>query len=222
MAEVRRITARMALPIVLDVVPPYFDHPRYIEALVATAKPALDQPYDHLLFSFHGIPERHILKTDPSGCHCLKTANCCAAASSPAARSAHQTCYRRQCLATMNGFAEAANLQPGTFSFAFQSRLGRAKWLEPATHGELIRLARAGVRRLLVICPAFAVDCLETIEEIGIRGKQDFVASGGADLRLIPCLNDHPVWVEALTAIVDEYEVTPIVATNRFECVEIR
>lgn len=224
--EVRHVVAITAPELVLDVVPPYFDHPRYIDALVAAAGPALAAPYDHLLFSFHGVPERHILKTDPTGCHCLKSAGCCEAAmpaspNSEARISAHQTCYRRQCLATVNRFAALAGLKAGAYSYAFQSRLGRDKWLEPATQHELVRLAKAGVRRLLVICPAFTVDCLETIEEIGIRGKRDFVAAGGADLSLIPCLNDHPVWVKALSDIAHECGVAPMAVTCP-EAVEMR
>ena len=204
MVKVESVAAEIAPWISLDVAPPYFDHPQYIAALVAGARPYLKSD-EHLLFSFHGIPERHILKADPSGCHCLKVPNCCERPS-----EAHQTCYRRQCLATVTGFATAAGLVPGSYSFSFQSRLGKDKWLEPSTHDQLVRLARSGVRKLAVICPAFTVDCLETLEEIGIRGKQTFLAEGGAGFNLIPCLNDHPVWVKSLAALAREHGVIPM------------
>ena len=206
--RVRQVVAEIAPWLSLAVMPPYFDHPLYLDSLVSVASPHL-QPVQssggHLLFSFHGVPERHIMKSDPSGCHCLKAQNCCEKPS-----PAHATCYRRQCIATVNGFAFRAGLQPGTYSFSFQSRLGKDKWLEPATQDQLVRLARSGVRKLTVMCPAFTVDCLETIEEIGIRGKQTFLAEGGAEFDLIPCLNDHPVWVKALAAMARQHGVNPM------------
>jgi ferrochelatase len=205
--RVKEVAEQVAPWMALQVVPPYFNHPGYLDALVEVARPHL-QPAaagNHVLFSFHGVPERHILKADVSGCHCLKVRNCC---DSPS--SAHQTCYRRQCIATVNGFAARAGLPSGSYSFSFQSRLGKDKWLEPATQDQFVRLARSGVRRLTVLCPAFTVDCLETVEEIGIRGKQTFLAEGGAELSLIPCLNDHPVWVKALAAMAREHGVVPM------------
>jgi ferrochelatase len=196
--EVRRVAAEAAPWLSLAVMPPFFDHPRYLDALVSVARPHLPQEDGaHLLFSFHGVPESHILKTDPTGSHCLKVHDCCKTPS-----AAHHTCYRRQCIATVQGFAARAGLLPGRYSFSFQSRLGKGKWLEPATDDQLVRLARSGVRRLAVICPAFTADCLETIEEIGMRGKETFLAEGGAEFSLVPCLNDHPVWVNALAGMV--------------------
>ncbi len=210
MVKVAHVAAETAPWISLEVVPPYFDHPQYIDALVAAARPYLTpahehRPDEHFLFSFHGIPERHILKADPSGCHCLKVPNCC---ETPA--QAHETCYRRQCIATVARLATVAGLVPGAYSLSFQSRLGKDKWLEPSTQDQLVRLAHSGVRKLTVICPAFTVDCLETIEEIGIRGKQTFLAEGGAGFNLIPCLNDHPVWVKALAAMARDHGVVPM------------
>jgi ferrochelatase len=212
--EVRRVASEKAPWLALTVVPPFFDHPKYLEALVAVAQPYLPtaeqpRPDHHLLFSFHGVPERHITKTDPSGCHCLKVANCCETKS-----AAHHTCYRRQCIATVHGFAAEAGLAAGTYSFSFQSRLGKDKWLAPATQDQLVRLARMGIRNLTVICPAFTADCLETIEEIGIRGKQTFLAEGGASFNLVPCLNDHPVWVKALAAMACGHGVIPMAVSD--------
>ncbi len=188
----------------IEVVPPYYDHPQYIRALVATAAEHLTGDYDRLLFSFHGIPERHLRKSDPTAHHCLGRADCCAVAS-----PAHRTCYRRQCFRTAEAFVEAAGIPGSRWSVAFQSRLGRAAWLKPYTDEELARLAAGGVKRLLVICPAFVTDCLETIEEIGLRGRELFVGAGGQDLIRIPCLNEHPAWLDALTRMVERFTLGP-------------
>ena len=159
---------------------PYFNHPDYIEALVASAAPSLQPAYDHLLFSFHGIPERHLRKSDPTGSHCLSCATCC-----EGDHPAHAFCYRAQCLKTMEAFIAKAGIPRDKCSFSFQSRLGRDPWLKPYTDFEVKRFAEEGRKRLLVICPAFVSDCLETIEEIGVRAKEDFLAAGGESLELI-------------------------------------
>jgi ferrochelatase len=194
--RVREVAAKLAPRTGLRVVPPFYDDPGFIEALVESASKQLAAGFDHLLFSFHGLPERHLKKSDPTGRHCLATKNCCEVQS-----LAHQTCYRAQCFKTMEAFVKRANLRAGTYSFAFQSRLGRDPWLTPFTDHELERLPKEGVRKLLVICPAFVSDCLETIEEIGIRGKESFLGAGGSEFALISCVNDHPKWIDALEAL---------------------
>lgn len=181
----------------LHVQEPYFDDPDYIDALVASAKPHLDAGYDHLLFSYHGIPERHLRKSDPTGCHCLRTPNCCETRS-----EAHKFCYRAQCLKTTRDFVAKARIPAGKYSVAFQSRLGKDPWLKPYTDFEIERFAKEGVKKMLVICPAFVSDCLETIEEIGGRGRESFLNAGGQDLQLIPCMNDHPRWIDTLETFV--------------------
>jgi ferrochelatase len=195
--RVRESVRQLAPNMTLHVQQPYFDDPKYIDALVASAREHLDRGYDHLLFSFHGIPERHVRKADPTGCHCLQSATCCQTPS-----EAHRFCYRAQCLKTMRDFVAKAGVPPAKYSFAFQSRLGRDPWLKPYTDVELERFARDGVRKMLVICPAFVSDCLETIEEIGMRGRDAFVQSGGKELQRIPCMNEHPRWIEALESFV--------------------
>src|SRR5438094_6379449 len=160
--RVKEIRAKRAPAISLTVAQPFFDQPDYIESLVASAADYLQQDYDHLLFSFHGLPERHLRKSDPTGRHCLLVENCCATAS-----PAHATCYRAQCFKTVEAFVKQAGVSK--YSIAFQSRLGKDPWLKPYTDLELVRLARQGVKSLLVICPAFVSDCLETLEEIGLR-----------------------------------------------------
>jgi len=199
--RVKEMLIQHAPQMALTVQPPYYDAPEYISALVASAESYLSQGYDHLLFSFHGVPERQIRKTDPTGCHCLKAANCCEVAS-----PAHTTCYRAQCFRTVKAFVARANLPGAKYSVAFQSRLGRDPWLAPSTEDELQRLASKGVKRLLVICPAFVADCLETVEEIGIRGRETFINAGGKEFAQIPCLNEHPLWLAALENMVRRFQ----------------
>lgn len=198
--HVKVVARRQAPSLGLRIVPPYFDDPDYIAALVGSAQPYLEQGFDHLLFSFHGIPERHLRKSDPTGRHCLTVKDCCATPS-----PAHATCYRAQCLRTVEAFARRAGLPAGRYSVAFQSRLGRDPWLTPYTDREIERFAQAGMKKLLVICPAFVSDCLETLEEIGLRGRDAFRAAGGGELTLIPCLNEHPLWLEALAKLVTRH-----------------
>jgi protoporphyrin/coproporphyrin ferrochelatase len=197
--HVRTEINRHAPGMSLEVIAPYYADPDYIEALAASASKYLTSPYDHLLFSFHGIPERHLRKSDPTGCHCLVRENCCQTPS-----PAHATCYRAQCFKTMEAFVAKTGVT--RYSVAFQSRLGKEPWLQPYTDLEIERLAREGVKRMLVICPAFVADCLETIEEIGMRGRESFVKQGGEELTLIPCLNDHPLWLDALQKRVADFE----------------
>lgn len=177
----------------LKVLPPFYDDPDYIAAMVESARPYLAKEYDHLLFSFHGLPERHMRKADPTGTHCLSTPDCC-----ERANPAHATCYRAQAKATIRAFVQKAAIPEGKYSLAFQSRLGREPWLPPYTSEVLLQMPKQGIRRLLVICPAFVSDCLETLEEIGLRGRESFIEAGGTDLTLIPCLNEHPLWLDAL------------------------
>ena len=199
LVEAQRVIAAHQLPIKLSVLQPFFAQPEYLDALAASVKPYLEQGFDHLLMSYHGLPERHLHKTDPTGTHCLKGADCCQRASG----AVLQSCYRAQCYQVGAGFAERAGLQAGQWSVAFQSRLGRAKWIEPYTEARLDELAAQGVKKLLVMCPAFVADCIETLEEIGIRGREQFIAAGGEELILVPCLNTQPQWVEALAKICE-------------------
>lgn len=197
--RVRALVAKIAPDISVRAQPPYYAHPAYIRALVGSASEYLEPPFDHLLFSFHGVPERHLRKSDPTSRQCLASADCCTKAN-----AAHSKCYRAQCLATARAFVTETGVPANKWSIAFQSRLGRDAWLQPYTEKILDDLARGGTRKLLVICPAFVADCLETLEEIGIRGRESFTAAGGEDLTLVPCLNEHPLWIAALEAMVEE------------------
>ena len=198
--RVQEVAAKLAPQMKITVQPPYYDTPDYIVALVASAAGFLKKDYDHLLFSYHGIPERHLRKSDPTGCHCLQVENCCEVAS-----PAHATCYRAQCLATTAAFVKLAGVPKEKYSVSFQSRLGKDPWLKPYTDYELVRLAQEGRKRMLVICPAFVSDCLETIEEIGMRGCADFMAASGKEFTRIPCMNEHPLWTKALENMVNRF-----------------
>ena len=197
--RVQEVVRRRAPTMTLKTVDPYCDDPDYIGALVASAADYLQRDYDHLLFSFHGVPERQLRKTDPTCSHCLLTENCCEVAS-----VAHRTCYRVQCFKTVEAFVKRAGVT--RYSVAFQSRLGREPWLQPYTDQELVRLAKDGIKKLLVMCPAFVADCLETLEEIGMRGRETFLQAGGSQFDMIPCLNSHPQWIAALEKMVARFQ----------------
>jgi protoporphyrin/coproporphyrin ferrochelatase len=172
----------------------FYDAPGFIAAAAELARPRLAAFHpDHVLFSYHGLPERHIRASDPSGRHCLASERCCNAVE---AMNGH--CYRAQCFVTTRLLAGALGLGEGAFSTSFQSRLGRDPWIRPYTDLRLPELAQAGVKRLAVLCPSFAADCLETVEEIGIRGRAQWQGLGGEALELVPCVNAQPIFVRFL------------------------
>lgn len=186
----------------LQVVPPFYDHPAFLDAFTRVARPVLDElSPDLVLMSFHGLPERQVQKSDEAGLgrHCLAAPGCC-----DAIVDANRMCYRAHCYATARGLAERLGLGPGRHEVAFQSRLGRTPWIRPYTDVRVRELAAAGKRRIAVICPAFVTDCLETLEEIGMRLRDDFRAHGGEELRLVPSLNATDAWADALVAIARE------------------
>jgi len=191
--EVKAVAANIVPSIKITIQPPFYDAPDYIAALVASAKDYLAAGYDHLLFSYHGIPERHLHVSDSTGCHCLKKPDCC-----EMANPAHATCYRAQCFKTVTAFVALAGIPKEKYSVSFQSRLGKDPWLKPYTDFELVEFPKRGIRKLLVMCPAFVSDCLETIEEINLRGRETFLEAGGKEFAQIPCLNEESRWIDAL------------------------
>ena len=191
--EARRIVSKLNSDVTLEVLSPFYDHPRYIDALVASAADHTAGDFDHLLFSYHGLPERQLKAADPSGSRCLRQAGCC-----EAIEEANRNCYRAQCFATTRALVAELGLAPTHQATAFQSRLGHTPWIGPHTDLLLPELAAGGHRRLAVLCPAFVADCLETLEEIGIRARQRWRDLGGEELRLVPSLNTSPAWVEAV------------------------
>ena len=182
----------------LRIVPPFFADHGYLDAVAASARPVLDamQP-DRVLMSFHGLPERHVRRADRSGSHCLVTSGCC-----DALGPANRSCYRAQSYATARALAERLGLPADRWQVAFQSRLGRTPWIRPYLDETVRVLAAEGVRKIAVLSPAFVADCLETLEEIGLRLAEDFRAHGGAELQLVPSLNASPAWVEVVARLV--------------------
>ncbi len=184
----------------LKFIKPFFDNQHYINALCESIRPYVEEDYDQILFSYHGIPERHILKSDVTKKHCLQSGDCCDQ-SSPA----HEFCYRHQCRTTTRLVADKLNIPNGKRGFSFQSRLGRDPWLQPYTAARLEQLPAEDVKKILVVCPAFVSDCLETVEEMGQEGKEIFLKAGGEQFTLIPCLNVHPMWIAALSGWLNNY-----------------
>ncbi|MEP7250724.1 MAG: ferrochelatase [Ginsengibacter sp.] len=180
----------------LDFIKPFYDETNYINSLTEVFRPFIEKEYDHLLFSYHGIPGRHIRKSDVTGNHCLQVDNCCNI-NSPA----HAHCYRHQVFKTTKMVTDQLGIAKTKYSISFQSRLGKG-WLTPFTDIRLAELPAEGIKKLLIACPAFVSDCLETLEEIKIRGKEIFMKAGGESFEMIPCLNTSPAWVETVTGYV--------------------
>lgn len=176
----------------------FYDDPGWIAAVARATQPTLDEIRpDHVLFSFHGIPENQVKATDASGLVCLASTDCCGRI-----REANRNCYRAQSYAHAHSVAEKLGLAPGSWSVAFQSRLGRTPWIQPFTDHALPKLAEQGVRKLVVVCPSFVADNLETLEEIGIRGRDQWLEVGGETLGLAPCPNGQREWSERLAEII--------------------
>lgn len=185
-------------------VPAFHADVGFLEAFAQVARPVIDGARaDYVLFSFHGVPERHVRKSDPTGQHCLASAGCC-----DVLTDVNRHCYRAQCFATARGIAARLGLGPEGWSVSFQSRLGRTPWVRPYSDLVLPELAARGVKRLAVMCPSFVADCLETLEEVAIRGREQFIACGGESLTLVPSLNAHPAWVDAVVRLVREQQPT--------------
>ncbi len=184
----------------LATIKPFYNNKDYLYALSESIKPYIEKEFDKILFSYHGLPERHIRKTDVTGCHCLKTNDCCHVPS-----PAHAFCYRHQTIFTTEAMIRMLNILPEKAEQTFQSRLGRDPWLTPFTAVRLTELPKEGVKKLLVACPAFVSDCLETLEEMAIQGKEIFLNAGGESFELIPCLNTQPLWLETVTDWLKNY-----------------
>lgn len=196
-AEVYRVASKLPNVPPLEVLPPFYDAPGFIDAFVAQGRPVIEaMKADHVLFSYHGIPERQILRGEDAPSTCLRT-GCC-----DSMRVENRNCYRAQCYETSRQLAAALKLADGTWSVSFQSRLGRTPWITPHTDVVLPELAAKGVKRLAVFSPSFVADCLETLEEIAMRAREQFLEEGGDDLQLVPSLNASPEWVETLAGFV--------------------
>lgn len=186
----------------IEILGAFYADPRFIDAWSAVAGPEIQGlAPDHVLFSYHGLPESHVRAVDRSGGqHCLASEDCCRSLV-----DANRDCYRAQCFATSRSLVRALELDPGITSTSFQSRLGPVSWIRPYTDMVLPELAEQGHRRIVVVCPAFVADCLETLEEIGIRAVAQWQSLGGEALRLVPSLNAHPVWVDGLAHMLRQH-----------------
>lgn len=196
--HVKEIHKKGSYSFALKVVRPFYNHPDYIESLTKSIKPFLEKDFDHLLFSYHGIPKRHVLKTDCTKSHCFSKENCCSIPS-----EAHNFCYRHQVVETTNLVAERLGLPKEKFSFSFQSRLGADAWLQPYSVEQFKIFPQQGIKKLVVVCPAFVSDCLETLEEIQKEGREDFMKSGGVEYSVIPCLNERTDWINTIAKLVN-------------------
>ncbi|MFV8280877.1 ferrochelatase [Christiangramia marina] len=186
-------------------VPPFYNHPDYVRTLANSIAENLEgKEYEHLLFSYHGVPERHIRKSDVTSSHCKIDGSCCQTAS-----TAHQFCYRHQCFETTRLVTEHLGMKPNTYSVSFQSRLGFDPWLKPYTDRTIERFGKQGMKKLAIVTPAFVSDCLETLEEIAMEGEEIFHEVGGKDFSVVPCLNDREDWVKVLSRWIDEWATQP-------------
>ncbi len=180
----------------LTVVPQFYNHPDYIQAMADAMQPYLQQDYDHLLFSYHGIPARHL-----HGCNQKNIPeNVGKPCSEACPASQYKNCYRYEVYETTRLLTEKLGIPADKFSLSFQSRLGKG-WLEPFTDKRLEAMPAEGIKKLLIVSPAFVSDCLETLEELAIGGKESFIAAGGESYTFIPCMNTNPTWVDAIGTI---------------------
>lgn len=195
-----RVAQKLKLVPPIKVIPPFYEDPRFIRAFAQQGRDIIDSlKPDHVLFSFHGLPERHIRKLDKSGHTCFKANNCC-----EKIEEANQACYRAHCFQTAKLIAGELGLPRSQFTISFQSRLGRAPWIKPYTDFMLKDFPKRGIKKLVVFCPSFVADCLETLEEIEIRGRESFLLNGGECLKLIPSLNADPLWVKGICHLLKQ------------------
>jgi ferrochelatase len=187
----------------LSHIPAFYDKKEYIKVLGDSIREYLsDKEWDKIMFSYHGVPERHIRKSDITNGHCNpsdQNFKCCQTPS-----PAHEFCYKHQCYETTRQVVEYLELKPEQYFTTFQSRLGRDPWLQPYTDKTIEKFAEEGVEKLAVVTPAFVSDCLETLEEIGMEGKEEFIEAGGNEFYAVPCINDRDDWVDVLAKWINE------------------
>lgn len=197
--EIERVAKEIGLKAKLSFVKDYFEHHAFVSTFAKIIRKQMkDEKPDHWLMSFHGIPERHVKRTDPSRQHCLAKNNCC-----DQIDAVNRDCYRAQCYATARGLARELGLGKNDYTVSFQSRLGRTPWIRPFTDEILPEFPKKGIKRLAVVCPSFAADCLETVEEIGDRGREMFIEAGGEVLHRYDCPNASPEWARAIVTLAE-------------------
>ena len=189
---VKHLLRKVSNKFPVRILKPFYNESNYIESLAESIRPYVR---GHVLFSYHGLPVRHLKKSDSTGVHCYSNANCCDTPS-----KAWETCYKHQVLETTKLVAEKLHLSKDQYSFSFQSRLGRDEWIKPFTAGLLQSYPSKGIKDLVVVCPAFVADCLETLEEMAIAGREIFINAGGESLTVVPCLNTFKPWVDTFAS----------------------
>ena len=184
----------------IKTVEPFYNDKKYIDLLCKKIKSTISKiEYDHILFSYHGIPISHLKISDPTNSHCYKVKDCCNNHS-----DAHKFCYKHQVLETTELVIKKLKIDKNKYSNAFQSRLPNEAWLKPYTDDELVRLAKKGKKKLVIVTPAFVTDCLETLEEIAMEGKEEFLEAGGESYHYVPCLNDDDDWAKLISKWSDK------------------
>lgn len=196
--KVQEITSKWLTIPDLRFIHHFYDDPKFIHAFAERGKQYDFSQYDHILFSYHGLPARHLKKGDLSGCHCLQKENCCAKI-----EEINQHCYRAQCYETTRLITQQLGLSEDRYSVSFQSRLGKEVWLEPYTVEVLPQLAKTGKKKLLIFSPAFVADCLETLYEIRTEYLELFRHHGGESIQLVESLNSSDEWVDAVCSLVE-------------------
>lgn len=184
----------------INYIQPFYNRDIYINCLAESIKEKLPENFDALQFSYHGVPERHIYKTDPSKTCKIDDVNCI----NSQVDTHNAYCYRHQCYKTTEAVIAKMGLPKEKTIVSFQSRLGKDKWIEPYTDETLETIGKKGVKNLAIVCPAFVSDCLETLEEISVEGKEQFMHGGGENFHYIPCLNDEDRWIEVVKTLCEE------------------
>ena len=178
----------------LKFIPPFYKEKNFINLLSKKIQKVTNKvDYDHILFSYHGIPVSHLKISDPTNNHCYKVKDCCKTQS-----EAHEFCYKHQVLETTEAVVKKLKIDRNKYSNSFQSRLPNEPWLKPYTDNELVRLAKEGKKNLIIVTPAFVTDCLETLEEIAMEGKEEFIDAGGKNYHYVSCLNDSDDWAKLI------------------------
>jgi protoporphyrin/coproporphyrin ferrochelatase len=199
--KAKELQQKMFPDMKLTFLPAFYNKQDYIQTLAKDIQSKLEGfEYDHLLFSYHGIPERHIRKTDVTKSHCKMDQSCCVTAS-----PAHEFCYRHQCYETTRQVVELLNIPKEKYSQTYQSRLAGDKWLDPYTDVEINKMPEKGIKKLAVVTPAFVTDCLETLEEIDMEAREEFLHHGGVEFKAIKCLNDNEDWCKVVANWINEF-----------------
>jgi len=198
LVEFKKAIRQFSLSLETKSLKAFYNHSDFLDAWTELASPFLKREfYDQILFSFHGVPERHVKKTDPTGSTCLQSDTCCIEIN-----STNKNCYRAQCFATARSLAEKLDLSSSKYTVCFQSRMGRTPWIRPFTDELMHSLPKQGIKNIGVLCPTFVADCLETLEEIDIRERANFLDAGGESFFRIPCLNSEDSWCQAVSKMV--------------------